>query len=380
MLALAAKARQSRVTPQDSDLWSDNTQNSISIGCTRCPDFELCGGLSLATRLYDCLEYCCNSPASCDIVCRNNPAVFVQRVREIDGFDLMNVPRSPRIPVPTMPSVVPLLYHGHSRRLPFHAPAVSVPLYSALPNLHPCKRPARNLDVSERFRYAPDVPLLLTGAAKDHKLEAWWRLGRRRSEVVRELRSLNVKLVTTPNYSLFSNRPRWDDLHSIGRIATTHHEFLREGLAAALHLNARTERDWDRWAEYVHARPEVTHVAFEFTTGAGRVARVPWHVDRLVRFASEVGRPLHLVVRAASPRVLHRLIAAFPNVIALDTNTFMKTIRRRRAWCTQDGRIQWRKSPTPPGQQLDELLAHNWSIVSRYFGHLLRSSETGTCD
>ena len=375
MLTPPAPPGQSRRNLEDNDLWSDNTNYPTSLGCTRCPDFGLCGGLSLPVALYDCLDHCCHRPETCDVVCRNNPEVFVRRVREIGGFDLDSVPRAPSLPSPRLPPVVPLLYHGHSRTSRFRAPAVSLPLYSAIPSPGATRPFGRDHDLSKRFCYASDTPLLLTGAAKDHRLEAWWRLGSRRSQVIRELLRLNVRLVTTPNFSLFSNRPRWDDLHSIGRIATTHEEFLREGLQAALHLNARTERDWDRWAEYVQSRDEVTHVAFEFTTGAGRAARVGWHVNRLVQFAADAGRPLHLVLRGASIRVLRRLVAAFSEVTALDTNSFIKTIRRRRAWLTSDGLVQWRKFPTRPGQPLDELLAYNWVIVRRGYDRAFHNAH-----
>lgn len=53
-------------------------------------------------------------------------------------------------------------------------------------------------------------------------------------------------MVTTPNYSLSIDQPRWDDLHSLKRIAIVHEEFLNEGLPAALHVNARTDKDWER--------------------------------------------------------------------------------------------------------------------------------------
>lgn len=41
-------------------------------------------------------------------------------------------------------------------------------------------------------------------------------------DAVRRLRSIGVEMVTTPNFSLFVDGPRWDDLHSIKRIPNTH--------------------------------------------------------------------------------------------------------------------------------------------------------------
>ena len=138
-----------------------------------------------------------------------------------------------------------------------------------------------------------------------------WSLGPDRLDAICRLREFGVELVTTPNFSLFTDQPRWDDMHSMKRIAITHEEFLREGLPAALHINARTERDWERWAEYIRLRSEVTHVAFEFQTGAGWAGRIDWQAAQLVHLAKDAGRPLHLVVRAAGSDILPGLVAAF---------------------------------------------------------------------
>jgi hypothetical protein len=164
----------------------------------------------------------------------------------------------------------------------------------------------------------------------DPPLERWWSLSDARRPAIRALRDLGVQLVTTPNYSLFTDRPRWDDMHSMKRIAIVHEEFLSEGMPAALHVNARTEKDWDRWTKYIADRSEVTHIAFEFGTGAGWATRTAWHAGQLAKLAVSVGRPLHLVMRGGNT-VLPKLAAAFADVTMLDTNIFMKTKSRQRA-------------------------------------------------
>src|SRR5205807_9321186 len=67
-------------------LWHDGTQNMSSMGCARCPDHDVCGGLKITDSLFDCLGFCCNNASDCDVVCRNKPEEFVQRVREVGGF------------------------------------------------------------------------------------------------------------------------------------------------------------------------------------------------------------------------------------------------------------------------------------------------------
>ena len=205
---------------------------------------------------------------------------------------------------------------------------------------------------------------MLSGTDRDRPLESWWGLGEaKRRATIRALRALGVGLVTTPNYSLFLDRPRWDDLHAMKRIAIVHEEFLREGLPAALHVNGRTETDFRRWTEYVAARPEVSHVAYEFTTGTGWAGRREQHAAWLAGLAASVHRPLHLVMRGGA-EVLPTLSAVFAHVSLLETSVFMKTVMRRRAYRRGRGVIGWRASRTEVGATLDDLFAANLAEVT----------------
>ena len=348
-------------------LWHDGGNNTPSLGCGVCPDRDTCGGLRIQRAFYDCLDNCCRLPETCDAVCRTAPREFALRVREIGGFEFDNVPDAVRLVEPSLPTVVPVLYHGSSRETPFIAGAVGLSLYAIIARHHGAERYDDAGSVANAFRFRAGTPVILSGTAKDAPVERWWSLGPGRLAAIRKLRDLGVVLVTTPNFSLFTDRPRWDDMHSMKRIAITHEEFLREGMVSALHLNARTERDWERWTEYILQRREVTHVAFEFATGAGRVGRINWHADQLAKLASGVGRPLHLIVRKCSGNVLGGLASAFAQTTVLDTTSFIKTVRRQRAVETESGRIEWKACPTVPNAPIDELLAHNWSVVSRSF-------------
>ena len=173
-----------------------------------------------------------------------------------------------------------------------------------------------------------------------------------------------------PNYSLFVDQPRWDDLHSIKRIALVHEEFLSEGLPAALHLNARTQKDWERLQEFVAARPEITHVAFEFATGAGWAQRAPWYADKLARLAAGVGHPLHLILRGGG-RLLPVLARAFADITLVETSVFMKTQSRQRAFRSAPGVLSWRSSPTQKGEFVDALLRENWAVVTATYETVL---------
>ena len=364
MLTILPNSPQPARNPgRESRLWHDGVIHTPSMGCSACFDRAVCGGLQLDSPLYDCLRLCCQNPTKCDVVCRNKPEDFVRRVREVDGFELDNVPRAAVLEAPALPAAIPLLYHGSRRRVAFEASAVCLPLYSVIRRHNGEARYGGAAELAKGFGIAATVPVILTGTANDRPLERWWSLGRRRRDGIRALRGLGIAMVTTPNYSLFIDQPRGDDLHSMKRIAIVHEEFLSEGLPAALHVNARTERDWDRWAAFIAARPEVTHIAFEFGTGAGWARRTEWHINQLVGLAGAAGRPLHLIVRGGS-RGLPALVRAFTRITFLDTSVFMKTKSRQRAVVQPSGTVSWQSSPTEATETVDELLAENWHTFS----------------
>lgn len=329
-----------------------------SLGCSGCPDFEICGGLHTDAGVFDCNDFCsCADPALCDTVCRNKPDTFFERYLEIGGFDLKSTPKVPALPAPSLPPVIPLIGHKYSRHAVLNEPVIAVPLYELfhMGSGQPLVR--TRAELAARFRIPEEAVVIASGVDRDIKLEAWWAFADR-SLIHVTLRDLGIALVTVPNFSLFLNVPRPDNLHSIKRIALSWAELITAGIPAALHLNARTDRDYARWMRFVRERPEVEIVAFEFGTGAGAPNRIDWHVDRLCRLADAAGRPMTLVVRGGAP-VLQRLRRHFAHVVLIETDAFARTLKRRRAELTEGGRLRWPRISTPKGAPIDELLAHN---------------------
>ena len=371
MLTTAEKRIETPPNRRPGSLWHDATRYSPLLGCTICPDRKLCGGLQIEVPIFNCLDLCCGHPEDCDAVCRNRPENFAHHVWEVDGFSFDNVPRAPVLAAPKLPTLVPVLFDRSRRRVAFAASAaVCFPLYKVISRHDGKTRYQNRRELADGFRIPLTMPVILTGTAFDPPLERWWSLGSERIDAIRGLRELGIAMVTTPNFSLFSDQPRWDDLHSMKRIAIVHEEFLREGLLAALHVNARTERDWERWTEYIARRPEVTHIAFEFGTGAGWTTRIDWYANQLIRLGAAVGRPLHLVLRGGT-QILPTLVAAFPNITVLETSVYVKTINRKGASLTAEGGLQWSPSPTAPNEPIDDLLAENWQTVAGSYARVL---------
>lgn len=351
-------------------MWHDGVRNMPSLGCATCPEHSICGGLQIKEPMFDCLDFCCGKPARCDKVCRNHPD-YAGHIREIATFALDTIPRLGPLTAPKLPQVVPMLFHGSSRSLAVASSAVALPLARMFNRRDGSVRYDSHDSLCAAYGIEPGSLIVLSGTDHDAPLERWWGFGEpKRRDLIRTLRRIGVALTTTPNYSLFIDVPRWDDLHAMKRIALAHHEFLSEGLPAALHVNGRTDTDFRRWTEYIALRPEVTHLAYEFTTGTAWAGRQQQHASWLCELAAVVGRPLTLVLRGGI-EVLPDLARAFAYVTVVDTSSFMKTMMRQRA--SLNGHVDWLPAPTDEGAPVDELFAHNVNAVQAWIGKVATS-------
>ena len=339
-------------------LWHDADRNPPALGCQDCPEKVLCGGICVAAPYFDCLTYCRGKPDKCESVCRGNPR-FADRVWEVRGFDLASTPRGLLLDAPDLPRVVPILYHGSSRTGVVSPGFAALPLGPMFSRRTGAIRFGSAAELRAAYHLAPETQLLITGVGDDPPIERWWGLGMdKRAEVVRAMRAAGVSLMTTPNYSVTVNVPRWDDLYAIKRIGLVYAEMIGEGMPTALHVNGRTDTDFQRWAEFIVARDEVAHVAYEFITGPGWATRRERHAAWLCGLARDIGRPLHLVVRGGHD-LLGRFAAAFAGVTVLETDSFIWTMKRQQAVLKGNSSIRRRPAPTEKGVPLDDLLAGN---------------------
>jgi hypothetical protein len=351
----------SRHFPQPQRLWDDDIRHAPSLGCPTCQEFGRCGGVHTDAGVLDCRDLCsCRDKNQCDMVCRFNPRVFVARMREVGGLSFETAPRVPARGVPSLPGIVPFVDHRYGRASTLDAPVVALSLYEvvnmATGELHVRSRQA----LAKRFLIPARATVILSGVDKDGRVERWWELPNRR-KILAGLARLGV-VATTPNYSVLTDVPRTDNLYAMKRILLTWTEMAAAGLRAALHVNARTDRDYVRWGELIMDRPEIQMLAFEFATGGGRGERIDWHVEQLCNLADRVGRPLVLLIRGGG-RKIAELRYHFAQVTLIDTEAFARAIRRRRAVLTESGRLRWAPSPTPKGIPIDELFAHNVKIA-----------------
>lgn len=347
-----------RITRGGRRFFDDPDTHPPCLGCSACPDYSTCGGLHIQAGAINCLDYCCGNPHECDDICVRNPSAFSNRMLEIRGFKLDNVPRAPALSRPTgMPRIVPLVYHGSSRSERFTPPTVAFQLFALLNRASGSVRFANRDQLLEHFCIGDSSRIVLTGTDTDRPLERWWSYGAQRMRALEHLTRFGIEVITSPNYSLFSDAPRWTDMHSMKRIAITWQEIASVGIRSALHVNARTEKDWRRWRDFIGERHEINCLAFEFATGAADPQRMAWHADQLCGLTAEVQRPFTLFVRGGTA-VLPQLEEFFDEVCLIDAGPFMKAVNRQEAY--SDGQIKWRPATGTP---VGDLLARNYACV-----------------
>jgi hypothetical protein len=345
-------------------LWH-NRGEPTAMGCRDCPDRPECGGLQVSASVFSCLDHCnCADRQSCQKVCPNNRN-FVARIHEVRGFGFDDIERRRAIPLVKLPLFAHLLFTYPKVANPVQLPVAAIPL-SAVFNRSGKGGVALTRDqVEERFRLAAKTPLILSGVELDRKIEKFWGVERGRAELLAGIRALDPLIVTTPNYSVFIDAPRHDAMHSLKRILLAWSELHDAGLRSALHLNAVTDRDYSRMAEFLSVHSEIRAVSVEFDTGAAPEEQGHYHAKQLDGLVQRIGRPLHLVFRGAA-RWVPELQKSFPSITALNGSASVRTRKRRRA-VFADEQLRWESAPTQQGAPLDELLAHNLRNVSMWF-------------
>jgi Domain of unknown function (DUF4417) len=327
---------------------STNTRFEPALGCQYCFAQEACGGFYHPGNL-DCLTYCCNNPASCSYLCpRNNK--FLAIWRDTDGLDI-NI-KVLRQHDDQLPTYVPLVQHGSQRCGHLQVPVAAITTFSATRRDKTTRDMLRDpVALRQRYRLAPTTPIILSSIARDAKLERYWR-DRHHRRIIDGIRSIAPAHVIAPNFSLFRDVPRFDNLANIKRSLLCAEELSAAGLSVIPYIAGITAHDWDRWAGFLREHSTIRMVCKEFQTGPSSNIKAAWHIARLEELQQRTGRALHLIA-IGGRRHLPRL-RAFPDLTVIDSVPFMRTMHRRIL-----NAVGWSPTPTPLNAPLDDLLAHN---------------------
>lgn len=273
-----AKTFKSPIRLQDNPYY-----HMLSLGCTDCTFIRECGGLRTGAGVFDCMSLCtCDDPHACDSVCPKKTRDFVARIQEVKELNIHTAPRGPKNGCPDLPKYVPMIYHGSRRHFKTQLKTVAVPFKQLIDFKRGEARYKTRDELAKKLGISEQSEIILSGVDRDFVLEKWWEMKNRMS-ILKQLSDIRINVLTTQNFSLFTDVPRTDNLHSMKRIALCWTEMAQAGLQTALHINARTERDYANWEQFLRERPEVEMISFEFGTGAGRQPRLKcncspgWH-------------------------------------------------------------------------------------------------------
>jgi hypothetical protein len=369
-----AEKRDGRNLRRERRRWDDADSHPLPLGCFECAYREPCGGIRKKLRDYDCLGDCCGNPANCDNVCPRNFDAYVARFREVDGFDLHNIPRARPCLPPDLPSYIPLVFHRNRREGLLDVPAVALPLHKFYSRRDGGLRYKTRAEIEDAFRVVRKARIILIGCGRDKPIEAWWNLSSQRRVILSALPDLGIELITAPNYSLFTDVPRHDNMYNIKRIGIAWYEAIDSEMPCALHLNARTEHDYARLTSFISRRAEATDVAFEFKTGGAWRGRRSFHEHHLAEVARRVAKPLRILTVGGLPAI-PVLASAYDKLTFVDTSAFMKSLYRQRLVTANDGKVHAVPEPTPSGAPVDALLAQNIEIMRAHIGRLISASR-----
>jgi hypothetical protein len=338
---------------------SEHTAYETSLGCQHCFAKELCGGLYTRGTL-DCLCLTCNNPDKCTYLCPRSKN-FVATWRDTGGINV-KVEELYQRP-DALPPYVPLIQHGSKRTTPLPAVIVALTTFDVTRRDKKINDMVRDQDaLRDKFRLARNTSIVLSSIAPDNELEAYWR-ERKHRQLVEGIKAIRPAHVIAPNFSLFRDVPRFDNLANIKRSLVCAEEFSKAGLSVIPYVAGITEHDWQRWADFLKEHKRITMVCKEFQTGGKKKIVGDWHIGRLLELQERLGRRLHVVAIAGRR---HRALQQQTwSVSVIDSMPFMRTMHRQRL--TSNG---WEETTTPAGVPLDDLLSHNITAYTNSVGKL----------
>lgn len=331
------------------------------VACRKCHLFPSCGGpADDLFQLIGCVSNCDRCiERGCDYTCPNNQELYLRRRADVDGLEDFSIPTTLSPDSTGLPQYLPLIYHGYSRAIPLNCDFVALPLFRVLRHLdrktYGCRFRSPQ-ELRQFFKLKPGAKIILVGVAVDRQLEWFWNKHRLCS-VPDLLSPLGCIGVTAPNFSFFSDAPRYHILYNRKRILLSMERLSAAGVAVMPHLNALTDPDWAFWLEFLEDHEEINIVAKEFQTGNRRRAPGDWSLGKLIELQQRLGRPLHPLL-VGGGRYFQEAKANFATFSIIDSQPFLQTMSRKRLSET-GGRWEFVDNPLPRGTQVDALFENN---------------------
>lgn len=256
-----------------------------------------------------------------------------------------------------LPRYVPMLQGPHLRpsRL-LNIKAVALPLFHVVGRKTDASYGAKFADAAglrHAYSLRKDARILLVGVDHDAPLETLWA-ELDQPGVCESIARLGLE-VTVPNYSFFTDVPRFQILRNFKRILLTAERLSQAEVRVSLHINAITTGDWARFRSFLQEHSEVSSITLEFQTGA-RIDKAfgDGTFDELVRLVNRLSRPLHCILVGAG-RYYRSAHQRLKNFTIIDSVPFMHAQARKFLLKTSSGRFTWRSIRTNKNAPLHSL-------------------------
>ncbi len=331
--------------------------SSCGLLCDRCPAAARC-----ARTPNFCLRGRCGDCA--DPLLRMDVRQAV--IDHLGGLDL-NWPRAIRHPQPDdLPDHLPVLVQAY-------ADAVDVPWVA----LHGGRvfgaagrwiTPKHRLPLGDAYRLGARTKIALELYVEDRVLEGLWSS---RRTIIRELPALGFDLILAPNFSVWRDHSRFEQLVQQRRSFAFYHELLEAGLPAIPDVGwSLFEPDGRLWAEWINGQPDLRAVSI--FCGGRKI-----HAER--RALRETVEDIALFHRAVRPDVTFILGGVHaPERLVM----FRRAAPGRRLVvcngmayaCAQRRRVLG-QAPSPVARSARECFLLNNSHNDRVYAEILRSQE-----
>ena len=256
--------------------------SACGLECNQCPAKSRCGGKSNFCLLGRC-SGCSESPLM---------RMDVRRavVDHLGGLDLVWPRPVPHHAVSDLPHHLPVLVQAYADPvdLPWialHAGRVFGLGGAAVTPKH--RRPLRDV-----YRLAPETRLVLQFYVEDRVLEGVWA---HRKHLIPQLREMGFDLILSPNFSVWRDHSRFEQLVQQRRSFAFYHELQEAGLPAIPDVGwSFFEPDGRLWAEWINSQSGLA--AISIFCGGRKI-----HAER--RAFRETVEDLALFHRAVRPDV-----------------------------------------------------------------------------
>ena len=232
---------------------------ACGLDCERCPAARRCGSACnyCTIAVHNVAPTAC---AGCGY-CRDNPLLVMSARQSVmdylGGLDL-TWPRPVVHPaLPVIPSHLPVLVQAYADPVE--------PAWVAIHGGRLLGTTGRQITSKHRsglhgaYRLGPKTRIALEFYVEDRVLEGLWV---HRREIIEDLKRLDLDLVITPNFSVWYDHPRFEQLVQQRRAFILYHELLEAGLPAIPDVGfSLFEPDGRLWAEWVNAESGIRAVS-----------------------------------------------------------------------------------------------------------------------